>query len=385
MKKLLGFSALALLLGLTGFRLYQGLTADAAAAGPPRGAGGRAVGAAVAELGPISQSVTLVGSLRAEETVDVTPRINGRVTGMHVDLGDRVQAGTLLARLEDDELRQQEQQSEASLEVTRAVVRQRELELQNLQAVLDRTQGLADQGLVSAEDLEQTQTRYDVGQSQVNVARAQLLQSESGLREVRIRIGQTRIVSPIAGLVGRRYVDAGARVNSNTPVVTIIKLDTVELIANVAERDIVKLQVGAIGRVYVDALPGVEFPGEVARISPLLDAQTRTAQAEIVIPNHEGVLKAEMFARVELELASKASALRVPRDALVVRGEDEGVYVLEDDIAVFRVVRVGLTQGDWIEITEGLAPGELVATLGSNLLNDGDPVRVAGAIRQEAS
>jgi RND family efflux transporter MFP subunit len=387
MKRLLGTIAAVVFVGFFAFRLYQEWPAsEAAAAGGPEFTFARTVGAARAEIGSVRQVATLVGSLRAEETVDVSPRgVNGRIVAVNVDLGDRVVAGDVLARLEDDEIQQQVQQSEASLEVSRSLVQQRELELRNQQAILDRAKGLAEQGLISAEELEQSQTRFDVARAQLSLVEAQLNQAQAGLRELRIRLDQTRIQAPISGSVGRRFVDPGAQVSSGTPIVTLVKLDSMELIANVPERDVVKLQVGTTGQVFVDALPGRVFEGRVARISPLLDPQTRTARVEIVIPNRDGALSAEMFARVELELAARLQTLRVPRAALAVKGDVTGVYLVDGDVARFQPIQTGLVQEDWVEITQGLQEGDTVVTLGANLLNDGDRIRVAGAAREEAS
>lgn len=380
MKRTLIIVAVLLFAALIGVRLYQEWPAAAAAgSGMPRGGFARTVGAAPAELGTVSQAVTLVGSLRALETVQVSPRLGGRLEEIYVQVGDRVAEGQVIARLDDDELSEQVQQSEASLEVSQAVVRQRELELQNLGAILERTKGLRDSGLISDEQLEQAQTRYDVAQAQLNVARAQYQQADAGLRQLRIRLEQTQITSPIAGLIGRRFVDAGVQLNTANPIVTVVNIDTVKLVANVAERDLVKLQQGAVGAVEVDALPGRIYDGEVVNVSPLLDPQTRTAEVEIMIPNEDGQLRAEMFARVNLELASKSGVLRIPRQALVVRGETQGVYRIDEaGLAQFQAITVGLSEANWVEVTEGLSPGDTVITLGSNLLKDGDAVRVAG-------
>jgi len=385
MNRKLVLAGALLLAGFIGFRLYQEWPADDAAAGfqmPPGGLG-RSVNSAVAEYGAVSEAVTLVGSLRAQEQVEVNPRVSGRVKTLLVDIGDRVLAGDLLAEIEDDELLQQLQQSEASLDVSRAMLEQRVLELRNQEVNLERARGLQDSGLMSAEQFEQAQTRYDVAQAQVNLARAQQGQAEAGHRELQIRHGQMSIRAPMNGFIGRRWIDRGALVNSNTPIVTIVNLATLELVAAVPEREVTKVAIGATGIVYVDALPGETFVGEVARISPLLDPQTRTAQVEVVVPNTDDRLRAEMFARVELSLGSNREALRIPRQALVVRGLDEGVFLLRDDVAHFTEIKTGLAEADWIEVTAGLEPGDIVATMGANLLHDGDPVRVIGAKQSE--
>jgi len=349
----------------------------------PPGGFGRSVNSAVAEYGAVSEAVTLVGSLRAQEQVEVNPRVSGRVKTVLVDIGDPVQVGDLLAEIEDDELLQQLQQSAAALDVSQAMVEQRVLERRNQEVNLQRARGLQESGLMSAEELEQAQTRFDVAQAQVNLARAQQGQSEASHRELQIRHDQMSITAPMDGFVGRRWIDRGALVNSNTPIVTIVNLTTLELVAAVPERQISKVETGATGIVYVDALPGVTFVGKVARISPLLDPQTRTAQVEVVVPNTDGRLRAEMFARVELSLGSNREALRIPRQALVVRGRDEGVFLLRDGVAHFTQIKTGLAEDDWIEVTAGLEPGDTVATMGANLLHDGDPVRVLGDKRNE--
>jgi len=380
MNRKLVLAGVFLLAGLIAFRLYQEWPADDAAASfqVPPGGFGRSVNSAVAEYGAVSEAVTLVGSLRAQEQVDVNPRVSGRVKTVLVDIGDRVQAGDLLAEIEDDELLQQLQQSDAALDVNRAMVEQRVLELRNQEVNLERARGLQDSGLMSAEELEQAQTRFDVAQAQVNLARAQQGQSEASHRELQIRHDQMSITAPMSGFVGRRWIDRGASVNSNTPIVTIVNLTTLELVAAVPEREVAKVETGASGTVYVDALPGEHFVGRVARISPLLDPQTRTAQVEVVVANTDGRLRAEMFARVELSLGSNREALRIPRQALVVRGQDEGVFVLRDEVAYFTEIRTGLAEADWIEVTAGLDPGDTVATMGANLLRDGDPVQIIG-------
>jgi multidrug efflux pump subunit AcrA (membrane-fusion protein) len=112
------------------------------------------------------------------------------------------------------------------------------------------------------------------------------------------------------------------------------------------------------------------------RISPLLDPQTRNGTVEIEIPNRGGALKGEMFARVELNLGSERETTLLPRDALVYRGEQPGVYVIESEKAKFQPVATGLTQEDKVEVVNGLKAGDVVITRGSNLLKDGDRVRV---------
>ena len=120
-------------------------------------------------------------------------------------------------------------------------------------------------------------------------------------------------------------------------------------------------------------------------ISPLLDAQTRNGLVEIEIPNRDGTLKGEMFVRVELDLGGARETTLLPRDALVYRGDQPGVYVIESEKAKFIALETGLTQEDKVEVISGLKAGDAVITRGSNLLKDGDRVRVMGNGRQGGS
>jgi RND family efflux transporter MFP subunit len=134
--------------------------------------------------------------------------------------------------------------------------------------------------------------------------------------------------------------------------------------------------VGNPARVTVDAIAEGEFRGEVVRISPLLDPQTRTGEVEIQIANPDNVLKAQMFARAMLDLPSVRTALLVPRQGIVYRGDRAGVYLVADDTARFQPVETGLTQGDDVEVISGLVDGQIIVTEGSNLLRDGDPIQI---------
>jgi RND family efflux transporter MFP subunit len=148
---------------------------------------------------------------------------------------------------------------------------------------------------------------------------------------------------------------------------------------NVPERSIGKLRVGNVAIVTVDAIPDEPFTGRVARISPVLDAATRSALIEIDIPNSGRVLKAEMFARIRLDLGSMREATLIPRDGLVYRGQQPGVYVVEGDRPVFRAIETGTTREDQVEVLANLAAGTTIVGRGATMIREGDRIRPAGA------
>ncbi|MCL6505439.1 MAG: efflux RND transporter periplasmic adaptor subunit [Bryobacteraceae bacterium] len=331
--------------------------------------------------GPVREKLLLTGALKPKETVDVTPKATGRVERIYVNVGDLVRSGALIAELEDDELQQQVNRAEAALAVARAARAQREAELSNAKAELERAEQLRHEGLISAQDLEARRTSFQVFQAQVRLAQAQGEQAEAELRELKIRLSQTKIYAPINGHIAQRYVDVGALVSPATPIVRLVNLGTLITAASVPEREVGKLRVGNQAVVHVDAFGDRSFSGRVARIGPVLDAATRSATIEIEIANPEYLLKAEMFARVELDLGSTRQAVLIPREALVYRGQQPGVYLLDGNRPVFRPIETGLTQGDHVEVLSNLAPGVTLVGRGASMLTEGDRIVVPGRER----
>ncbi len=390
-KHLLIIIPLLALAGFIGYRVFQAVKAKSelqqAAAGqggaggrggPGGGAGGRAqvVQTGAVTSGKISEKVTLTGSLKPKEQVDVNPKIQGRIIKVTVDTGQAVARGALLAEIEDDEIKQQVERSKAAIAVVDASISQREAELNNAKAELDRKRQLVEAGLLSRIELDSLETRVRVAQSQLELTRAQRRQSEAEQRELNIRQSHTRVYAPINGVIATRHLDIGAMASPGAPIVTVVSTTPMVIEALASERDIARIKRGAMVNVTVDSLPGQKFTGRVMRIAPLLDPQTRNGTVEIEIPNRGGALKGEMFARVELDLGSQRETALLPRDALVYRGEQPGVYAIESEKAKFLPVETGLTQEDKVEVVNGLKVGDVVITRGSNLVKEGDRVRV---------
>ena len=381
-KRLIIILSLAALAGLLGFRIFQAADSEAQSTRGPGGPRVMTVQTSTITRGVMSEKITLTGALKAKDQVDVAPKLTGRVTQLKVDTGHPVQRGALIAVIEDAELGQQVERSKASIAVGQAGVSQREAELNNARADLERNKKLLDAGLLSRQQFDEIQTRVQVAQSQLELARAQRRQSEAETRELNLRYGQTRVYAPMTGFIAKRHVDVGALVNPSTPIATVVNVDTMVINANASERDIARIKPGSAATVTLDSMPGVQYQGRVMRISPILDPQTRSGVVEIEIANPGGVLKGEMFAKAELDLGTAREVTFVPRDALVYRGDQPGVYLIEEETARFRTVETGLTQEDKVEVLSGLKEGETVITQGVNTVKEGDRVKVVAARSQ---
>lgn len=369
--------------GQSGPGASRGLGGGASGMGQGRGDGGSSGGfgnrptlveTVAVRQGSIHEQLSLVGSLKPKESVDVVPKITGKLERVLVDVGDPVKEGQLIAVLEGEELAQQVLRAEATLAVAQATLAQRHAELENAQADDRRAQQLLQEGLLSRQAMESTQTRARVVQSQVRLAEAQVRQAEADLAELRIRRQQTQVLSPLTGWVAARHMSVGALVNPNNPIVTVLRLSSMVTEVRVPEERLAGLRVGNRAFVAMDALQGRTIEGRVARISPMLDPATRSGTVQVEIPNPDGQLKAEMSARIQMETGSQREALLVPREAIVLRGDRPGVHLLDGQRARFQPVETGISSGGDVEVVAGLSAGMKVITRGTQGLQDGSPV-----------
>lgn len=369
------------------------------------GPGGRGMGArppmpvefAEVKRATVAERVTIVGTLIGAATVEAVPKVNGRLESVHVRLGDAVRRGQQIAKVEDREIREQVRQQEAAFRVAEATIRQREADLKLAQTNLDRNRSLLERQLLPRQTYDDTEARYQAALAQLDLSRAQFEQSKARLDELRINLANTVISSPVDGFIGKRYLDPGAAVSPNAPVASVVAIETVRMVANIVEKDIKRLAVGMPAAVAVDAFPGETFVGRVARVAPVFDPQTRTAEMEIEIPNPGFRLKPGMYARVDLTTDSRQNALTVPTNAVVALEGRTGVFVAgaapqaassppagggdaaPSLTAKFQPVETGIRDGEQVEITSGLDDRARVVTTGATALKDGDRIVAAGS------
>jgi RND family efflux transporter MFP subunit len=351
--------------------------------GGPGGGGGfrppMAVEVAKVTRGSISSYLSVVGNLIGEATVEVAPKTGGRLTSVTVKLGDRVRRGQLIAKLDDKEIIEQVRQAEASHKVAEATIRNREADLTLALTNVERSRNLYGRQLLPKQTLDDAEARYTAAVAQLDLSQAQLAQSAARLEELRINLANTNVVSPVDGFVGKRNVDPGAWVSQNAGVASIVDISRMRLVANVVEKDLRLVSPGDKATIEVDAYPGEKFAGQIARVSPIFDPNTRTAPMEVEIPNPTFRLKPGMYAKVSLEVETHEHALLVPKVALVDSEGQRGVYQAnEDNRAQFKPVKVGLEDPEKAEILEGLAQGETIISTGAGALRRNDQLAIAG-------
>ncbi|MPZ18696.1 MAG: efflux RND transporter periplasmic adaptor subunit [Luteitalea sp.] len=368
-----------------GVFFYSRSGAPASERQPTGGRGGRMGGerpTPTVELGAvtrgeISANLTVVGNLVGAQTVDVGPKVSGRLEAVDVRIGDSVRRGQRLALVEDRELQEQVRQQESAYEVAQATIRQREADLGVAESNARRSRSLFERKILAQQALEDAEAAAQSARAQLDLARAQYSQAGSRLEELRITLANTRVVSPVHGFVGKRYLDPGVQVSPAGPIVSVVDISLVRLVVNLVERDLRRVQPGVPAVVQVDAYPGEAFKGRVARLAPVLDPATRTAQMEVEVPNSDSRLKPGMYARVSLQTAHSQDALVVPRNAVVDQEGRRGVFLVNERTARFTEIRTGIEEPQRVEVVSGLSEGQQVVTTGAAGLRHGDAVQVA--------
>jgi RND family efflux transporter MFP subunit len=301
--------------------------------------------------------------LRPLVQADVGSKTLGVLDTVLVDRGDRVKKGQLLALVRPSDLPDQ-------LTAARSTLAQVQSAAALARTDLDRAQALAPKAVVSQQELQQATSRLAQAQSAEDAARAQL-----GV--LAVRLGETRISSPLTGVVVQRRLDPGALVGppGGGLIVTVARVDVLRVFISVNESEQSGLALGQDGHVEVDALPGRSFKGKVVRLAPSLDPGTRTLDAEIQLDNREGLLRPGMYGRGSIVLAVHAGVPVVPVGAVQLSDNHAFVFVVQGDVVHRRAIQTGVDGGDWLEVTGGVHIGERVVTAGVDTLAEGMKIR----------
>jgi len=322
------------------------------------------------------------GSLIPDSYFVVAPKVGGRLEKLFVDMGDTVESGHEIALLDDEEYKQQVEQARAELEVAKAKVLESQSNLDVAKREFERMKSLRQKKIASESELDAATARHEAQAADYKVTLAQVAQREAALRAAKVRLSYTKITASWENgddrrVVGERFVDQGAMLKANDPIVSVLDTHPLTAVIHVIERDYSKISIGQRATATTDAFPEQFFTGRVVRIAPLLKETSREAQVEIEIPNREWTLKPGMFVRVAIEFSRHDDTTVVPVSALVKREGKQGVFIADRQAmeAHFLPVEVGIISGDLAEI---LAPplSEWVVTLGHHLLRDGSSILI---------
>lgn len=300
-----------------------------------------------ATLKELQDSMLLTGTLLANNDIDVIAEMSGTITASNVQVGDHVKAGDVLFKMND--------------EVAKAAYLSAEVEYFNAKADADRADTFAQHGLIS--------------QAQHDAAKLAFQSVEARFIMARKQYNDTKIKTPISGIVATRWADVGRLITAGMKVANVVDIRTLKIAVNLPESDYFKLKVGGKVAVYIDLYPGVSFDGSVATKSVKAD-EAHTYPVEIKLHNNgKYPLNAGMFCKVQVQSKSPQAVIALPRTSLVGSVHQAHVFVVKNGIALMHPVVTGGEYGNEIEIISGISAGDQVVVSGQSALADSSRVR----------
>jgi len=348
------------------------------------------------------RTIQVTGTLAAEEQVTLSLKVAGRLHELHVDLGSRVQAGQVLARLVPTDFELRESQALAALHQARArlglpldgdddevdiestaIVRSAAALLEEARLTRDRIRTFVERGIAAKAQLDAAEaalqvadSRYQDALEEVRNRQAVLEQRRTELELARQAVRDSRLIAPLDGIVRERHVSVGEFLAAGSPVVTIVRMHPLRLRLAVPERDAPLVRTNQQVFVTVEGDP-TRHAGRIARVSPAIDENSRTLMIEAEVPNTAGVLRPGSFANATIVTASADEALLVPTSAIVTFAGVDKVLIVREGKVVEQRVTVGRRDAERAEILDGVQAGDPVIVRPGNL-TAGVRVRVTG-------
>lgn len=325
---------------------------------------------------PLSQTIPILGRFVARERGAVAAAIGGPVQAVHVHVGDRVEAGQLLAELNADSREALLAQREAERSMHQARLSAAEAQLQittDEMRRLEKLRGSAAFPRKQYEDQRHEVVRYT---SALSEARSGLQRTDAELAAANIDLDRSRVVAPYGGVVTRRYVSAGAYLRVGDPVVTLVNDADLEIEADVPAERVGGLKPGVKVEVSLDVSPGSEQPVDatVRTVIPDENPTTRTRPVRLRVAGLTGPAAVNQSVTVYVPIGASRQVLSVHKDAVLNRGGKSLVYVVVEDKATIRPVALGEAVGARLEVLSGLGEGDLVVVRGNERLRPGQTV-----------
>lgn len=312
--------------------------------------------------------------------------------------GDRVSSGTVLLRLRDtdyvakvNQARSALDQARAGLDQARFGLKAAEVGRDKARMDYDRANNLFNKQSLTKPEVEGAKAAFDAAQANVDGVQSQIVQgqariagAQAQLDEGEIALRDCALVSPLSGVVLKRFVEVGSLVGPGVPVFSIMDVSSVKVVFGAPDILVSKLRTGQVLPVTTEAVPGASFTGRISRIAPAADARTRAFDIEVTVPNSDGRLKPGMIATIEFQNRTPGAPLPViPLPAVTKSAKDPkaySVFVIDHkegrDYVRERTVHLGDPLGNGVAVIDGVQAGDNVVVSGATLVRDGDPVQI---------
>jgi len=313
----------------------------------------------------INAFLVLNGVVEPERKVEVYSRLSTFVKNIIKEEGDFVKKDDVLALLDDTEIIISYRQAQIQLE-------QGKLTLNDEETNYRRSEELKKTEMISEQD-------YQLSQATYNKSKLDYQTKLENFKDLELQLSYTKIKSPVEGYVTERLMEVGSRVNANQHIYTVEDFSPLLVRVYVPTADIVNLKTEMEAQVVTDVLKGMVFEGRVKLINPRIDVQSGTIKVTVEVFDNTRKLKPGMFVETRIVVSNKPDALVVPRKSIIY--EQNQPYVFMFNFQGMQVskhsIKTGISEGDYIEIVEGLKEGDRIVTVGVEGLKDQMKVRVA--------
>jgi len=321
----------------------------------------------------ISEKIFYTGLIEAREKIVITPEVGGKIAKIHVEEGERVYKGDILAELDTKATHLQLQQAEAGLAVAKA-------NYNDAQRNMERMERLRKENAVSEQQYEKIKLAFES-------AEAQLKQAKAALDLAEHNVDVSIMKAPFDGVVASKNAEVGDIINplmgggfATTPsgVLTLVDFSVVKIHIYVSHEDVVLIRKGQKANLTVKTFPEKTFSGKVTVVNMAADPASKKFGVEVQVRNTDLLLRPNTFGEVVLEVSTHENALVIPQKAVV---EGDYVLVAEDGKAVKKKIIIGLQNTNLLEILQGLELGELVIVEGNYGLEDGTTIEISEVIK----
>ncbi len=322
------------------------------------------------------------GSIEPKSKFKVAPKTSGRIKKVNFNIGDTIKNGDIVAELDDEEFILAVEQAEAALEIAKANYNESGELLEISRRELERVKTMRKQKVASEVEVENASADFKTRSAKHLVNKSTLRQAETSLAQAKLKLAYTKVDASWSYGVNDRFVserllDEGEMITANTPIISVIDITNLTVVIDVVERDYFKIKQGMDALIIPTAMPDKTYHAKVKRIAPMLDEVSRQARIELNLNNENNELKPGMFITAKIIYGTHKDTTVVPLEAIVIRNEKEGVFVVNEaeKTASFVPVKTGYRNTTQVEICEPEIKGRVV-TLGQHLLEHGMAIRI---------
>ncbi len=323
-------------------------------------------------LHEFSNKISAVGSLKANETILLCSKIPGNIKTIMVDIGDHVKKGQILLQIDETNYALLVKQAEAAVDSTHAAIKQVQAQFEQAEKEYHRATNLLREKVIPQNRFDAAIMAYQSSQEALTATKGQYRQAKAALDLAKKQLIDTRLISPISGVIVDRNVEKGQAIAPSLMAMRILDQSKLKIDINLPDTDYGQIVIGAPAKIIVDAFEDQVFIGKVTIINPKVDIRTRTFQVRIEMANQDDKLVDGMFSTVHLEV-NKRMALAIPRNALQKLPGSGSYYVfsVEKDIATKRMIKTGIIGDSYAEVLDGIARDEVIVTSATGRLKTG--------------